>query len=143
MRTQTLTDKERKAYNRLVGHPLQSYEWGEFRENTGVKVIRRGIYEKGTLVGGFTLTIHKIPKTSFTIGYLPKGVMPDAKLIKTLKEIGREEKCIFIQLEPNVKESDEAKRQLKNLSLRTAAHPLFTKYTFVLDLKPCDEEKGQ
>ena len=140
MRTQTLTDKERKAYNRLVGHPLQSYEWGEFRENTGVKVIRRGIYEKGTLVGGFTLTIHKIPKTSFTIGYLPKGVMPDAKLIKTLKEIGREEKCIFIQLEPNVKESDEAKRQLKNLSLRTAAHPLFTKYTFVLDLTPSEEE---
>ena len=35
---------ERALFNSVVTHPLQSWEWGEFREKTGVKVIRRLFY---------------------------------------------------------------------------------------------------
>src|SRR4051812_19421769 len=97
-----ITDAERQTYNAVVSHPLQSFEWGEFRKKTGVTVIRRGLFNHGTLVSGFQVTIHKIPKTNFTIGYLPKGHMPTKEVIEELKKIGREEKCLFIQLEPNV-----------------------------------------
>jgi lipid II:glycine glycyltransferase (peptidoglycan interpeptide bridge formation enzyme) len=166
MTIQTITPEQKSLYNEIVTHPLQSYEWGEFREKSGVKIIRRGFFEENPstgsgqkLVDGFQMTIHRIPKTNFTIGYLPKGKMPDSKLIEELQKIGKEEKCIFIQLEPNVikqKNNDTTVIPAKagihgspivvgddvfeKLKLKHAAHPLFTKYTFVLDLTKSEEE---
>lgn len=131
--------EDKKAYDSVVNHPLQTYEWGEFREKTGVKVIRRGVYDGEKLVAGFSLTIHKIPKTPWTIGYLPKGDFPTDLIIGELKKIGKQENCIFIQLEPNIKKGKNNK-PLSQLGLRPAARPLFTKYTFVLDLTPSEED---
>jgi len=127
-------------------HPLQSLEWGNFRKKTGVKVIRGN---------NFQLTIHKMPHTPFTIGYLPKGPMPTVEMIDELKKIGKEEKCVFIQLEPNVPmfaseepvpvTSEVAEGllrggSLKMLGLQPSFHPLFTKYTFILDLIRSEED---
>lgn len=117
--------------NKNATHPLQSFEWGEFREKNGVKVIR---------TDNFQLSLHKIPKTSFNIGYLPKGPLPDQKMITELREIGKREKCIFIQLEPNVESSENLKLKIKNLGLIPSAHPLFTKYNFILDIAKPEEE---
>ena len=38
-------NKYQQEYNQLVKHPLQTWEWGEFRKTTEVKVVRRGIFE--------------------------------------------------------------------------------------------------
>ena len=127
----------------LANHPLQSQEWGEFRKKTGVKVIR---------LNGIQMTIHKIPHTPWTIGYVPKGPLPTKEMISELKKIGQEENCIFIQLEPNVRVNQESR--IKNQEwdsfqsiihdsqfvIQTAAHPLFTKYTFILDLTKSEDE---
>ena len=118
-------------FNKKVSHPLQSFEWGEFRKKTGIKVIREA---------NFQMTIHKIPYLPWTIGYLPKGNFPDKKLIEKLKKIGRENNCIFIQLEPNTQKISNFKFQISNLVLVPAARPLFTKYTFILDLAKSEEE---
>ena len=115
----------------LASHPLQSIEWGEFRKKTGIKVIQSG---------NFQITIHKIPHTPWTIGYIPKGPLPNKEMILELQKIGREEKCVFIQLEPNVSTISNFKFQISNLGLCPAAHPLFTKYTFILDLTKPEEE---
>lgn len=118
--------------NKKASHPLQTAEWSEFRKKTGVKVITSE---------DFLLTIHKIPHTNYNIGYLPKGNLPDKKLIEELKRIGKENKCIFIQLEPNVSASIvNNQSSIINLGLRPAIHPLFTKYTFQLDLTKSEEE---
>src|SRR6185312_12251750 len=61
-----IANEQKDHYNAVVHHPLQSYEWGEFREATGVKVIRKGFFEKEKLISAFQLTIHKIPHTNFT-----------------------------------------------------------------------------
>lgn len=129
-----------KNYNHFVNHPLQAFEWGEFREKTGIKVIRRGFEKDGKLVDGFQLTIHKIPHTPWNIGYLPKGSMPTKEIIEELKRIGKEENCILIQLEPDVRQMENGKWKMANLGLRPAAHPLFTKYSMVLDLMKSEEE---
>lgn len=119
-------------FNKKINHPLQAFEWGEFREKTGVKVIRGK---------DFQLTIHKIPHTNFNIGYLPKGNVPDKKFIEELRKIGKDNNCIFIQLEPNVPLSMvNGKSSMVNNNLVPAAHPLFTKYTFQLDLTKSEEE---
>lgn len=110
-------------------HPLQSTEWENFRNETDVKTIR---------VNGQLLTIHKIPHTPFSIGYLPKGPTPDKKLINELKKTGIEQNCIFIQLEPNIIQSSKSKVQ--SPEIKPSFHPLFTKYTFVLDLTKSEDE---
>lgn len=109
-------------------HPLQSGQWEEFRKKTGVKTLR---------VDGELLTIHKIPHTLFNIGYLPRGSIPNDKLILGLKKVGNEQNCIFIQLEPN--EIKNPKSKLSS-ALKPSAHPLLTKYTFVIDLTKSEEE---
>jgi lipid II:glycine glycyltransferase (peptidoglycan interpeptide bridge formation enzyme) len=131
-----ILDSDRSAYNAVITHPLQSYEWGEFREKTGVKVIRRGFYDKNKLVAGFQLTIHPILKSPWTIGYLPKGIKPTNEMIEELKKIGDQERCIFIQLEPDLL----GNTKVESDKLVLSAHPLFTKYTFVLDLTKTEEE---
>lgn len=140
MKITEISEKERIAYNKIVTHPLQSYEWGEFRKKTGVKVIRQGFSSQGKLIDGFTLTIHKIPRLPFTIGYLPKSTLPTKNLISELKKIGKNEKCLFIQLEPNVIKNDESEKMMTALSLKPSAHPLFTPHTFVLDLTKSEDE---
>jgi lipid II:glycine glycyltransferase (peptidoglycan interpeptide bridge formation enzyme) len=112
-------------------HPMQSLEWGIFREKTGIKIIK---------TNSFQLTIHKIPHTKWTIGYLPKGDLPNKQSIEQLKKIGKEEKCIFIQLEPKVELIPNTKYQILNTSLVPAAHPLFTRFNFELDLTKSEEE---
>jgi lipid II:glycine glycyltransferase (peptidoglycan interpeptide bridge formation enzyme) len=140
MNIRNITQEEKKAFDEIVSHPLQTYEWGEFREKTGVKVIRRGFFEGNKITSGFQLTIHKIPKTPFTIGYLPKGEMPTTEILEELVKIGKENNCIFIQLEPDLKKSSKYQIPNTKYKIQTAAHPLFTKYTFVLDLKKSEDE---
>lgn len=132
-----IVDTEKNLYNKVVNHPLQSYEWGEFRKKTGVKVVRKAFIKGGKIVDGFTITIHKIPKLNYNIGYLPKGNSPSEGLLKVLKEIGIKYRCIFIQLEPNILKSKKTK--LDN-SLKNSFHPLFTNYTFILNLEQSEEE---
>ena len=136
-----ITPEEKKDFDEVVNHPLQTYEWGEFREQTGVKTIRRGSFDADKLISGFQLTIHKIPKTSFTIGYLPKGEEPTPEILDKLYKIGKQENCIFIQLEPNIiKSQTEYKIQNTKYKIQKSAHPLFTKFTFILDLTKSEEE---
>ncbi len=112
-------------------HPLQSKEWAEFRKKTGTSVVE---------TKKFRLTIHKVPKLNLNIGYLPKADLPTREVIKDLKIIGKKEDCIFIQLEPNVVQNSKDEQKLKQLGLRKATHPLFTKYTFVLDLTKSEDQ---
>lgn len=112
-------------------HPLQSKEWGEFREATGIKVVA---------TDSLLLTIHPVPHTPFTIGYYPKGPMPTSSMINELKRVGKENNCIFIQIEPEVEGSKNYEARIRNLGLIPATHPLFTRYTFVLDLTQSEDE---
>jgi lipid II:glycine glycyltransferase (peptidoglycan interpeptide bridge formation enzyme) len=152
MSFRTVSSDNSLDYNAIVSHPLQSFEWGEFREKTGVQVIRRGKFDGDKLIDGFTLTIHGVPHTKLTIGYLPKGKMPDEETLEELRKIGKENNCIFIQLEPNIVRSMNDEVENKNIEefdsiihnsnfiIQPSAHPLFTKYTFILDLDTSEDE---
>lgn len=111
----------------LRTHPLQSPAWGAFRKAMGVDVA---------WVNNWLLTFHKVPFTPWTIGYFPKGPKPTRAMIETLETLGRKKNAIFIQLEPNVLQPTTHNLQ----PLIPSHHPLFTKYTFILDLTKSEEE---
>lgn len=120
-----------------VSHPLQSEAWGQFRQAMGIDVIR--VRPLGPELVEGQLTFHKIPYSPFTIGYFPKGPIPNQAMVDELTKIGKQKRAIFIQLEPNVLKSLKFK-VLSLPNLRPSHHSLFTKYTFVLDLTKSEEE---
>lgn len=131
--------EEKDQFDRLAGHPLQSWAWGEFRQKTGLKVIRLGAFDQNKIVAGYQLTIHPLPLIDRTVLYFPKGPAPDKTMMESLKEVGRKEKAIFIKIEPQIAPSEGLDNYLaKNNCQR--GRPLFTKYTFTLDLTPSEEQ---
>lgn len=135
-----ITPEQKDIFNTVVTHPLQAYEWGTFRERTGIRVIRKGIEKGGKIIDGFQMTLHPIPHTPYSIGYIPKGKLPSKELLTMLKELGKQHNCIFIQLEPDVIKNSVQEWNPLILGLQPAAHPLFTKYTFLIDLTKTEEE---
>ena len=133
--------KEKKQFNAAVHHPLQSWQWGEFRQETGRKVIRLGLFDNQKLKAGYQFTIHSLPKIPYSIIYFPKGPMPDKTMIKTLSKLGQEEKAILVKLEPNVlaNEKNSQPEIWQSLNLQPG-EPLFTKHTFHLDLTKSEDE---
>ena len=132
--------KDKKIFNSLALHPLQSWEWGQFRQKTGIQVIRLGLYENDKLIETAQLTIHPIPFTQSTVGYLPKGSIPSEQMLMAIYKAGIQNRCIFIKLEPNVKKSEFNHLQYTDYKLNPSPHPLFTKYTFQLDLTKSEDE---
>src|SRR3989344_9551416 len=122
-----------------VSHPLQSNEWGKFREAWGNEIL-------WTDYG--LLTLHKIPFTKYKIGMFIKCPMPTSGLIEELKKIGKKENLIFVKLEPNyvikkgdIKCADEEKviSLLKNAGA-VPGKTLFTPTTFWIDLTKSEDE---
>ena len=145
-----ITKNDKRVFNKLAGHPLQSFAWGEFRKLTGVKVIRKGVFQGEKLITPIQVTIHPIPKMSWNIGYFPKGPMPNETQLKVLKEIGKENKCLMIKMEPNIgsviKEGhpnvhawEAIDKFLINRGCKKG-RSLFTKYTFQLNIKKSEEK---
>lgn len=126
-------------WDSIVFHPLQAWAWGDFRKKMGIEVVRVGIYENSTLIGGYQLTFHKSPKLPYTIGYFPKGPEPKDDMLLFLQKIGKEKKAIFIQLEPNVIPPNPSPIQLSSFLVKSH-HPLFTKYTFSINLTKSEEQ---
>lgn len=127
---------DRSAWDRLATHPLQSWAWGEFRADMGIDVVRLASEVSGKMTAAWQLTFHKIPHTPWVIGYFPKGPQPTQEMISQLIKIGRKKHAIFIQLEPNM----AIDHRPQTSSLVPSHHPLFTKYTFVLDLTKSEDE---
>lgn len=126
--------EDKDNFNKLAPHPLQSWEWGEFRQKTGNGVIRLGRFDHNNLVEAIQMTLHPVPFTSWKIGYIPKSKWPSEEMFTELIKVGKKCNLIFIKLEPNIIK-DHFQPTTHNQQLITRSpHPLFTRYTFRLDL---------
>jgi lipid II:glycine glycyltransferase (peptidoglycan interpeptide bridge formation enzyme) len=85
------------------------------------------------------VTFHQLPLIGGTVGYLPKGALPTEDQLAILKELGQRHHAVFIKLEPSSPNDPEAVTFLLNKGL-VPGRPLFTKYTFQLDLTPSEED---
>lgn len=130
---------DKNYFNRMVVHPLQSWEWGEARKQMGIEVLR---LTDGNHV--FQITFHKIPYTKFKIGYLPRSVVPTEHVLEYLFEYGKTHNIIFIKMEPyqikaNTTNTFEILKSTK-YSVKQSPHPLFPNWSISLDLKPSDDD---
>lgn len=129
--------KQKVQYEKLVDHIVQSWEWGEFRKSLGLPFLRYGIFQNGKMKRVFELTLHRIPFTNYFVGYLPKGPLPDKEFTEALKIIGKENRCAYIKVEPNILASPSVKIYQE---FKRSPKPLFTKYNFIVDLTQSEED---
>ena len=141
-------------YDKKALHPLQSWSWGQARKEMGIEVFRLGEYTNNELANVFQLSFHKIPFTNYKIGYLPRSVFPSKNVLEFLYEYGKKNNVIFIKIEPYVLKSEirsaswRRKFETESNSVQTnskfkiisSKHPLFPKWTIILDLTKSDEE---
>ncbi len=120
----------KSSFNKNATHPLQSWEWGEFRKKTGNEVFRFPFGQ---------LTLHKIPKTKYKAGAFIKGLKPTKPMIKDLKKLAKKENLIFIKLEPNIKTDDKTVKLLEE-SGATPGRTHFTPTTFWINLSKSEDD---
>jgi lipid II:glycine glycyltransferase (peptidoglycan interpeptide bridge formation enzyme) len=141
-----LLENEKELFNSVVTHPLQSWEWGDFKAKEGAIVERVGFFEGNKLKKAIQVFFHKLPQTSNTMGYFPKGFMPDDDQIAALHQLAIQNRAIAVKLEPNVCQSVEnlsAFDAIQEFLIKEGCVPgraLFTRYTFILSLEKSEEE---
>lgn len=109
-------------------HPLQSIYWEKARQKMGIKTVR---------INNFLISLHPLNFFSFKIGYLPRSSFPDKDTLEKLFKFGKENNLIFIKIEPYEKKS---KIKLNHKNLVESPHPLFPKWTQIIDLRKSEEE---
>ncbi len=141
-----IREEEKAVYNQVVNHPLQSWEWGEFRKQTGLQVERIGFFDQGKLKRGIQATFHKVPVLGGTVGYVPRADMPDEEQLAAIKQMGKQYGSLFVKIEPNVSEKVGAPSGHEKIVAFLAENdaqpgrPLFTQYSFQLDLTQSEEK---
>ena len=124
-----------EVLNNVASHPLQTWEWGEFRKAWGNEVVRLPFGQ---------LTLHKIPFLPYKIAAFEKGPAPTKEALNELKKLAKDENLIFIKLEPNhVAPNELTKNKLTKLLRENGCVPgktLFTPTTFWIDLTKPEEE---
>lgn len=133
----------------LGKHPeanfLQSFAWGQFHKNLGKKVSLLGFYKDGTLVGVMLSIVEPARRGRYLT--VPGGPIIDwnnkalvAFFVEEIKKIGKENKCVFVRVRPQL-ESDEVSRSMfKSLGFRSAPVHLHAELTSQLGLNVSEEE---
>ena len=118
-------------------HPLQSKQWGEFRNAWGNEIV----WTKYGLI-----TLHSLPFTKYKLGMFIKGPVPTKGMLLDLIKLSNEKNLIFIKLEPSYTKSSEGSaryQQVLKLLKNNGCVPgktLFTPTTFWINLTKSEEE---
>ncbi len=156
MSTVTVITTDTIAWNSHVSHPMQSWEWGAVREAEGKSVVRfvcsshpeqsegslpsvtTDDYRLSTVDSVFQMTLHPIPHTGYSIGYIPKSTWPTTKFLRYLKGYCRTHHILFVKFEPDVLQNAKSKAQIEGL--QASSHPLFTAWNQVLDISKSEDK---
>jgi len=134
---------DKKKFNSVATHPLQSWEWGDARRKMGIETLRLGEFSKDQLENVFQITFHKIPYTGCKIGYLPRSVWPSKKTLEFIAEYCKKNNVIFVKIEPYLFKS-EIKNQKSEIhskfQILNSKHPLFPQWSQIINLNKTEDE---
>ncbi len=144
-------EPDRERWNAFVahspdGHLMQSWEWGEFKKSLGWQVHRIGIARDGQLVTGAQVLLKNLPWLPLGLAYIPKGPIANPvdrqavqALWKAVHQISRRGRAVFLKVEPNILDNEQAHTWLKESGFRPSIQTNQPRSTIVLNLSP-DEE---
>ena len=125
---------------------LQSWDFYEFHKNRGKKIVRRAVVDdKDNILAAYAgvvetakrgtyLAIAGGPIMDFTKKNIVTAVFAD------IKEIGKQENCVFVRVRPQLELSDKSLALMKKIGLKKAPMYLSVEYAGILDLTKSEEE---
>jgi len=133
----------------VTAHPeanfLHSWQWGVFHESRDRVVVRRGIYDEGTLLGVYSGHVEpaKRGKHLQIVGgpivdwsNQPAVEMLFADMRTQAEQLG----CVYARIRAQREKSDDAIKQFRRLNLRPAPMYLSVELAGVLDLTKSEED---
>jgi len=133
-------EDDKKLWDLLATHPIQSWAWGEFRKQMNVVCERIIVLKNDAPESVFLVTFHKVPKTQASVAYCGKCPMPPAELLRFIDTIGKKHNAICVQFEPETLPSQNKIPPPADNRFIPSHHPLFTPYTFLLDLSKTEKD---
>ncbi len=125
---------------------LQSWDFYEFHKNRGKDIVRRAVLdEKGNIIAAYAGVVETAKRGKhLAIAGGPILDWDDKKLVKAvfedIKKIGREEKCVFVRVRPQLPLSDNSLKTMRELGLKKAPMYLSVEYAGILNLEKPKEE---
>ena len=148
LRKRVLGAEDRVRWNRFVAASpsfggLQSFEWGEFKEQLGWQAVRIAVESDGRLLAGAQVLVKQLALGFASIAYLPRGPIVDwqdttlaTALLETIHESLRKFRCIFLRIEPPLPDSSQAHLLLGDHGFRPTGQTNQPRCTLVMDLEP-------
>jgi lipid II:glycine glycyltransferase (peptidoglycan interpeptide bridge formation enzyme) len=143
-----ITDKkiwEDFVLSRNEANFLQSWNWGEFHKVLNKTIIRTGFYENNKLVGIMLSVVEPAKRGRYLI--VPGGPIIDWQnksivhaFTNRIKQIAKENNCVFIRVRPQLKSDDISKNIFKKLGFIKAPMHLHAELTSQLDITKPEEE---
>ncbi len=140
-------EEGKEQYNLVVSHPLQSWEWGEFRKSMGSEVVRLAAFDGGKLVSGYQLYSTTFPYTDKTVWLMLRGPMPDGPMLEAVKNWVARRNAIFVKIEPDVAhivggvvDSDNPIEKFLLSNGCVVGKPFFASHSFWINLSKSSEE---
>ena len=125
------------------GHILQSSQWGRLKEQFGWQVTRVAIQNRNQWLAGAQVLFRPTPLGLRTIAYVPKGPITDwadeeatHALLDALHRLCRQNRAIFLKIEPDVPENSALAQRLIDLGFHPSPQTIQPRCTILLDLTP-------
>jgi lipid II:glycine glycyltransferase (peptidoglycan interpeptide bridge formation enzyme) len=124
---------------------LQSWSWGEFHKALNKTINRAGFHENDKLVGVMLSIVEPARRGKYLT--VPGGPIIDWQnknvvnaFAKQIKQIAKENNCVFIRVRPQLKFDEFSKNLFKNLGFVKAPMHLHAELTSQLDIAKSEEE---
>lgn len=139
---------EWEAY--VAKHPeanfLHAWLWGDYGQALKKKIYRVGLYDGDALLGVWLGTVEDARRGRFmTIAGGPlldswsnKPLVDTA--IDSIKQVGKQEKCVFVRVRPQLLETKENRTLFKQLGFMQAKMHLQAELTSQLDITRSEDE---
>ncbi len=144
---------DREQWNEAVahlpcGHVLQSYEWGEFKSRHGWTPFRLLFMAAEEAVGAASVLLRRLPRLPWGVMYVPKGPAldyDDRELLDTalgrLEELAREQRAIFIKIDPDVlADRSHVREALVYRGWRASQEQIQFRNTLLIDLRRSEDD---
>lgn len=124
---------------------LHSWQWGEFYLSRGKQVIRRGIFDKGELVGVYEGVVETARRGKFlAIAGGPIIDWTNKSAVKAFRDDVSQQAtqldCVFVRVRPQLEKSDKSLALFKELGFKKAPIYLSVEHAGILDLTKTEDE---
>jgi lipid II:glycine glycyltransferase (peptidoglycan interpeptide bridge formation enzyme) len=124
---------------------LHSWYWGEFHQNIGHDVERRGFYDGDTLIGVLLAIVEPARRGRHVV--VPGGPIIDwqnKQLVKAwvaeVRQIAKTSRCVFVRVRPQILDTPDNKKLFRSLGFRASPMHVTADLTSQLDLSKSDDE---